>query len=40
MKKMLGLALVLFAVTEIMSPDWWTAAKAEIGKKIDEIKTK
>lgn len=40
MKKMIGLALLLYTVTEMWSPDWWLAAKAELSKKIEQAKTK
>lgn len=40
MKKMIGAALVFFAVVEMMAPDWWIAVKAEVSKKIDQVKTK
>lgn len=40
MKKAIGCGLILFAVLEIYAPEWWTNVKEEIGKKIEEVKTK
>lgn len=40
MKKAIGYGLILFAVLEVYSPEWWTNIKEEIGKKIEEAKAK
>lgn len=40
MKKAIGYGLILFAILEIYAPEWWANVKEEIGKKIEEVKTK
>lgn len=40
MKKVIGAALVFFAVVETTAPDWWIAIKAEVSKKIGQVNGK
>lgn len=40
MKKAIGYALLFVTVMELWAPDWWTRAKEEAGRKIEQVTTK